>query len=75
MRVGVCCQHWWSAQSSTFEPDKKELQRRFKAGFTTGRKNKLRRFAFMAGKMRVTVWAGANGTARRWRRRRQTGER
>jgi len=57
---------WWSAQSSDFKAihNMDELLRGFKAGFTAGRRKKVRRFTFTAGKMRVTVWAANQATAK-----------
>jgi hypothetical protein len=57
---------WWAAQSKEFKGshDKDDLQRGFKAGFAAGRRKKVRRFTFMVGKMRVTVWAANQGTAK-----------
>ena len=64
--VETAFEDWWKAQSEDFMAryDKQDLQRGFKAGFAAGRKKQLRRFTFMAGKMRVTIWAANHGTAK-----------
>lgn len=57
---------WWAAQSAEFRSahDEIEHKRGFRAGFTAGRKKKANRYTFMAGKMRITVWAADIGSAR-----------
>ncbi len=57
---------WWAAQSGNFKTrsDKDDLLRGFKGGFAAGRRSKVRRFSFAAGKMKITVWAANQKVAK-----------
>ncbi|MBW9113944.1 hypothetical protein JNB88_09880 [Rhizobium cauense] len=57
---------WWAAQTDDFRSTHDELEHRrgFKAGFTAGRKKTSRRYTFMTGKMKITIWAADVGSAR-----------
>jgi len=57
---------WWAAQTDDFRSTHDELEHRrgFKAGFTAGRKKTAKRYTFMTGKMKITIWAADVGSAR-----------
>ncbi|CAN7748210.1 hypothetical protein LJR258_006553 [Rhizobium sp. LjRoot258] len=57
---------WRRPNRTTFKAkhDELDVTRGFRAGFAVGRRKKVPRYAFMAGKMRITAWAANLGTAK-----------